>query len=177
MKYYRIILDGEDQLGGLLYAPEGIKSGYVSDGKKLPENIANLEFKLMDGSYTSFMGSDIGANLVNEDLKELIGSFITDENQIQFLPVKVSSNLYGDKMYYILYFNIIHDVINTTKTMYVEGTDQIIRLCLACNKVKGLNIFNSQPHINDLIVSDKIRKKMIKQKMDIGIEFMQINCV
>ncbi len=177
MKYFKIILDGNDKVGGILYAPIGINSGYISDSKKIPENVENLIFTLKNGSYTSYMGSNIGANLVNEDLKNLIEEFITNDYPIKFIPVTVCSDQHGNKQYFILYFDIIFDVINTSKTIYVDGTSQIIKVCLDEYKVNGLNIFNSQPVINDVIVSDCLRKKIKKQKMDLGIEFSQLNCV
>ena len=40
-------------------------------------------------------------------------------------------------------------------TIYVGGTDSILRLRLDYEKVKALNVFNSQPVINDVIVSEK----------------------
>lgn len=177
MKYFKIILDGNDKVGGILYAPIGINSSYVSDSKEIPENIENLIFTLKNGSYTSYMGSNIGANLVNEDLKKLIEEFITNDYPIKFIPVTVFSEQHGNKQYFILYFDIIFDVINTSKTIYVDGTSQIIKVCLDESKVNGSNIFNSQPVINDVIVSDSLRKKIKKQKMDLGIEFSQLNCV
>lgn len=68
------------------------------------------------------------------------------------------------------------DVIDTKNTLYVEGTDSVIKLKLDYNKVKDLKVFNSQPAINDIIVSDEVRKSIRKNKLDLGLEFMPVYC-
>ena len=73
-------------------------------------------------------------------------------------------------------FKKIFDVIDTENTIYVEGTDSVIKLKLDYNKVKELKVFNSQPAINDIIVSDDIRKSIKKNKLDLGLDFMPVYC-
>lgn len=117
-----------------------------------------------------------GANMVNQALKDLLQSYVTSANDIEFLPVKAISKEYGNQIYYIMHFKKIFDVIDPQNTLYVEGTDTILKLRLDYNKVKSLNIFNSQPVINDIIVSDEVRKSIQKNKLDFGLEFMPILC-
>lgn len=73
-----------------------------------------------------------------------------------------------------MHFKKIYDVIDKINTIYVKGTDSIIKLRLDYEKVKDLNIFNSQPYINDVIVSETLYKAIKKQKLDFGLEFMPI---
>lgn len=75
-----------------------------------------------------------------------------------------------------MHFKKIFDVIDTKNTLYVEGTDSVIKLKLDYNKVKDLKVFNSQPAINDIIVSDEVRKSIRKKKLDLGLEFMPVYC-
>ena len=77
---------------------------------------------------------------------------------------------------YIMHFKKIFDVIDTENTIYVEGTDSVLKLKLDYNKVKDLKVFNSQPAINDIIVSDDIRKSIKKNKLDLGLDFMPVYC-
>jgi len=98
-----------------------------------------------------------------------------DEN-LEFLPVKAVSTEYGDRDFYIMHFKVIYDVIDTVKTIYVDGTDSILRLHLDEKKVKGLKVFNSQPAINDVIVAEDVCKLIKKQKLDLGLDFMPIYC-
>ena len=69
------------------------------------------------------------------------------------------------------------DVIDAKNTIYVKGTtDSILKLRLDYDKVKHLNVFNSQPNISDVIVSDEVHKSIKKNKLDFGLEFMPIYC-
>ena len=106
-----------------------------------------------------------GANLVNQEMKELFETFIKNNDDIEFLPVKTVSEIYGDRIYYIMHFKKIFDVIDRKKTIYVEGTDSILKLRLDYDKVKSLNIFNSQPVINDIIVSEQVKKASKKTNL------------
>ena len=42
-----------------------------------------------------------GANLVNQEMKELFETFIKNNDDIEFLPVKTVSEIYGDRIYKI----------------------------------------------------------------------------
>ena len=43
-------------------------------------------------------------------------------------------------------------------------------------KVKNLKVFNSQPAVNDGIISEDVCELIKKQKLDIGLDFMPIYC-
>lgn len=75
-----------------------------------------------------------------------------------------------------MHFKKIFDVIDTKNTIYVEGTDTILKLKLDYKKVGHLNVFNSQPAINDVIVSDEVRKSIKKNRLDLGLDFMPVYC-
>lgn len=75
-----------------------------------------------------------------------------------------------------MHFKKICDVIDTKNTTYVEGTDTILKLKLDYSKVRHLNVFNSQPAINDVIVSDEVRKSIKKNRLDLGLDFMPVYC-
>ncbi len=175
-KYFELIRDGYYEPGGVIYASSDIIYPLARDGKPI-SNWQNLTFTLKDGNYLSYHAVNAGANLVDDELKTRIEEFIPVNYPLEFLPVKVLSEIYGEKQYFIMHFKIIFDVIEPINTVYVDGTKSIIKLCLDYNKVKNLDIFNSQPAINDIIVSDKIRKAIKKRKLDFGIEFSKLHCV
>ena len=52
----------------------------------------------------------------------------------------------------------------------------IIKLRLDSNKVNGLKIFNTQPAVNDIIVSEDVYKAIKREKLNLGLDFMQIYC-
>lgn len=174
-KFYRFIVKGNDKKRGVLYSPKSWPYPIAVDGQEV-KNWESLVVELKDGIYRPFQLCVGGANMVNQDLKDLLQSFIGINNDVEFLPVRAISEIYGEQTYYIMHFKKIFDVIDTKNTLYVEGTDSVIKLKLDYNKVKDLKVFNSQPAINDIIVSDEVRKSIRKNKLDLGLEFMPVYC-
>ena len=173
MKYYELIEDGYNKVGGMLYAPSEWPCPIAVDAMEV-ENWQNLTLELRDGKYCPFLSCDAGANMVSEEMKDLLLSFIGDNDYIEFLPVTTKSKEYGDRTYYIMHFKIIYDVIDTKKTVYVPGTDIIIKVRIDQEKAKGLKVFNSQPAINDIIVSEDVYQAIKKKKFDTGVEFVLV---
>ena len=119
IKYYKIIVKGNDKIGGVLYAPDNWPYPIAKDGEEV-KNWNTLIVKLRDGEYRPFHLCIGGANLVNQEMKELFETFIKNNDDIEFLPVKTVSEIYGDRIYYIMHFKKIFDVIDRKKTIYVE---------------------------------------------------------
>ena len=175
VKFYRFIAKGNDKKGGVLYSPKSWPYPIAVDGQEV-KNWESLVVELKDGIYRPFQLCVGGANMVNQDLKDLLQSFIGINNDVEFLPIRAISEIYGEQTYYIMHFKTMFDVIDTENTIYVEGTDSVLKLKLDYNKVKDLKVFNSQPAINDIIVSDDIRKSIKKNKLDLGLDFMPVYC-
>lgn len=131
---------------------------------------------LEDGEYAHYFFGPGGNPVVSEELKELLEQYVEDFSIINFLPVNIVSNEYGDKIYYIVHFNRNMDVINEASTVYVSSTGSIIKVSLDYNKVKNQDIINTSRLKNDLIISSRIKKEMVKKKLNSGIEFLPIYC-
>lgn len=172
-KFYKLIVKGNNKVGGVLYAPEKWPYPIASDGINV-ENWETLTVTLKDGEYRPFHLCVGGANMVSEEFKKIIEDNAGEDSDLEFLPVKAYSDKYGDRVYYIMHFKKIYDVIDPKNTVYVEGTNSIIKLRLDFQKAKDLNVFNSQPIINDVIISDKIYKAIKKNKLDLGLEFLPV---
>ena len=174
MKYYKFIVKGSNKYGGVLYAPETWPYPIARDADEVV-GWKSLVVELKEGAYRPFHACTGGANIVSQELKDLLELFSNDNN-LEFLPIKATSKEYGDKIYYIMHFKIIYDVIDRNKTIYAKGTDTILKLRLDENKVKNLKIFNSRPAINDVIVSEDVYQAIRKEKLDFGLDFTQIYC-
>lgn len=175
MKYYRILTKGNYKKTGVLYAPESWPYPIAIDGADV-ENWQSLVIELREGYYQHFDLCVGGANLLSQEMKDLFASFAGDNPDIEYLPLPVKSKKYGDKTYYILHFKKIYDVMDREHTVFVEGTDAVIKVALDAEKVKDLKIFNSQPSISDVIISEDVRRAIRKNKLDEGLDFLPIYC-
>ncbi len=171
--FFYLLPNGYDKYSGLLYAPEGRKNPIASDGKPV-ENWQTLELTLRDGFYCDFSRCVSGANIVSEEFKEVIEKFIPKDYPLEFLPVKAKSEKYGDRRFYIMHFTKIFDVIDKGHTVYLEGTDVIVKECLDFQKCKDLHIFNVKPATNGVVVSGEVRRELRKAKLDLGFVFHPI---
>ena len=120
MKFYKLIVKGNDRIGGVLYSPPKWPYPIARDAQPV-QDWQSLIVELRDGQYRHFHACTGGANLVSHEMMTLLRTFNNDEDKLEFLPVKAISKEYGDRKYYIMHFKIIYDVIDTLKTIYVKG--------------------------------------------------------
>ena len=78
---YELIENGYDKRAGVLYAPSGWPCPLAVDTMEV-KNWQNLRVELRDGKYCSFHECDAGANMVSEELKDLLLSFIGENENI-----------------------------------------------------------------------------------------------
>lgn len=175
LKYYKIVVRG-NAIGGVLYAPSSWPRPIANDGEEV-RNWQALIVELKDGPYRNFNMCVGCANIVSEAFKEVILEVVGENPDLEFLPIQVISKEYGNQTYYIMHFKKIFDVIDPLRTTFVPNTDSIIKLCVDYEKVHGLKIFNSRPYINDVIVSDELRRAIKRKRLDDGIEFYPVYCV
>ena len=169
-QFYRFLL--KDIKGqGVLYAPKGTDTRFGVE--VLPvENWENIEFSLKGGIYLPFMNSNTTANFANEELKNLIQEIVPTEYPLEFYPIQVKSEEYGDKTYYLIHFKIIFDVIDNKNSVWVVNS--IAKPWIDYEKAKDLDFFNASNAINEIMVSDKMKMLMQKKKLDVGIEFKKV---
>lgn len=172
--YYKFIPNGYVKEAGLIFTPDWDKCPEIWDGEevKLPNDFI---YELQNGKYPPYNRGPHGVNLVNEELKELLETY-AEKEYVEFIPVMVKSKEYGDRLYYIVHFKKIYDVIDEENTVY-GPTGSVIKLRVDYVKVKNLHVFNSQPIISDLIISTKVYKEIKKRKLNFGTYFGKIYCL
>ena len=84
VKFYRFIAKGNDKKGGVLYSPKSWPYPIAVDGQEV-KNWESLVVELKDGIYRPFQLCVGGANMVNQDLKDLLQSFIGINNGLDTL--------------------------------------------------------------------------------------------
>jgi len=169
-QFYRFLL--KDIKGqGVLFAPKGTDTRFGTE--VLPvENWQNIEFELKGGNYLPFMNSNTNANFANEDLKNLIQEIVPSDYPLEFYPIRVKSDEYGNKIYYLIHFKIIFDVIDKKNSVWVVNS--IAKPCIDYEKAKDLDFFNASNAINEIMVSDTMKKLMRQRKLDAGIDFCKV---
>ena len=119
--------------------------------------------------------------IFSEPLKQLIQENVSEAANIDW--IKMSVEHFQDKrQYYILKFNELHDVIDKENTLYVRGTDNIIRPCfrkINFDKVQIATIptsGNLWKITSGVYVSGKL-KKAIEKSGTPGIEFSKTRAI
>lgn len=174
MDYYEIINDGDQDVGGLLYASEDWPYPIARDNDDVA-NWQNLILELRDGEYCHFNDCVGGATVVSPEFKNMIESFSEEDFPIEFLPVRIKSTKYGDRIYYIMHFKCIFDVTDKENTVYAEGgTGIILRLRIDKDKVRNMHVFNKVDSINNVFISEKVRHAIVENNLNLGIAFLRV---
>ena len=97
------MIQGYDDTCGVMYAPSDWPYPIAIDGEEV-KNWNSLRLELKDGMYCPFHCCVGCANVIDENMKNLMEKYINDETQVEFLPVKAHSDEYGEKQYFILHF-------------------------------------------------------------------------
>ncbi|MDR0866615.1 MAG: hypothetical protein LBO74_17040 [Candidatus Symbiothrix sp.] len=169
-KFYRFLLK-YNKNHGVLFAPKGTDIRFGVEVEPVV-NWENIEFTLKGGVYLPFMNSNTTAYFANEELKNLIQEIIPADYPLEFYPIKTKSEEYGNKIYYLIHFKVIFDVIDTENSVWV--VDSIAKPWIDYEKAKDLDFFNASNAINEIMVSDLMKRMMQKNKLDIGIEFKEV---
>lgn len=164
-------MNGYEKDAGVISCPDGYVCPIVRDGESFTLD-NDFVYELNDGDFCPFVYAPHMVRLVNEELKELLETY-AEKEWVDFVPVIVRSTNYGDRKYYIVHFLKIYDVVDEENTIY-DPPGWIMKLRIDKSKVKNLHVFNSQPHINDLIVSAKLYKDIKRRNLHFGISFVSI---
>lgn len=184
--------NGKDPLASA-YAPKGIKLAQdliseLNDINKLPFELSLVKLDadkngLIESNdlsdlkeiWLDYQPNSLAWPLMSERLKSLIEANLLGNEQIDWIECKVKNGS-EERTYFILRFNKMLDVLDMQKTIFVQGTDHIIRPVFASSKISAYNTF-SKPSSHDLwkitsglYVSDVLRKAIHKAKLT-GMDF------
>jgi hypothetical protein len=125
--------------------------------------------------WLDYQPNSLAWPLMSERLKSVIEANLTGNEQIDWIECKVKNGS-EERTYFILRFNKMLDVLDMQKTMFVQGTDHIIKPVFASSKISAYGIF-SKPSLyylwkitSGLYVSDVLKKAIQKEKLT-GVDF------
>lgn len=175
------------------FAPEGTKLAH----ELIPElgNVNELPFELnlikltagkngliesnelsdLKEIWLDYQPNSLAWPLMSEKLKSVIENYLTGNEGIDWISAIVKAPN-EQRTYYIPRFSKMLDVLDTQKTMFVQGTDRIIRPVFSLSKIGGYSIFH-QPSAHSLwkitsglYVSEALKKAIQKEKLT-GLDF------
>jgi hypothetical protein len=137
--------------------------------------ITDGDLNSLNEIWLDYQPNSLAWPLMSERLKLVIDANLIGNEQIDWIECKVK-NGNEERVYFILRFNKMLDVLNIQKTMFVQGTDHIIRPVFASSKISSYSIF-CKPSSHDLwkitsglYVNDALKKAIQKAKLT-GVDF------
>lgn len=192
-KYYSLSWkEGRDPLASA-FAPKGSKADHelikeLNGKNKLPFELSLIKLDVgkngliesndlsgLKEIWLDYQPNSLAWPLMSERLKSIIEANLTENEQIDWIECKVKNGT-EQRTYFILRFNKMLDVLDKQKTLFVQGTDHIIRPVFASSKINAYNIFSAPSSYElwkitpGLYVSDTLKKPIQKAKLT-GIDF------
>jgi len=149
----------------------------LSSGKK--GLIKSDDLSSLKEIWLDYQPNSLAWPLFSEKLKTIITMNLTGKEGINWITAKVIGNS-EQRIYYIPRFEKMLDVLDIQKTMYIQGTDHVIRPVFSISKISLYNIFHQPEAFNfwkitsGLYVSEAIKKAIQKEKL-IGVAFEKVS--
>ncbi len=125
--------------------------------------------------WLDYIPNSLAWPIVSEKLKSTIDKCLTGNEGIDWITCYINSDV-EKRTYYILRFNVILDVLDMEKTMFVRGTNHVIKPCFSLQKISKYSIFHvpDNPKLakitSGLYVNEFLKKAIQKEKIT-GLEF------
>jgi len=167
--YYSLSYVDDDSLG-VGCTDDSLSFDLLAE-RKVEQTWKPIDFILEAGEFADYQPNDLGWSLCSEKLKTIIEQEASPNDFIQWLEARVISNT-DKRPYFVLYLPVRFDVLDETKTIYVEGTDFVIKPYFCESKCKPHRVFSYPSAESMVIVSDQVKNAII-QKGCTGIEFLK----
>jgi hypothetical protein len=175
MSNYYLLSWKDNESDSIAFAPDNVPLAQELIETVVTKDELPFEFTLRNGNLQDYLGNSLAWPIMSEKMKNIFEKNKSSLENISWIICNVKSN--GQIIqYYLLCFNKQMDVLDATKTMYVPGTDVIIKSSFSIEKIKNLSVF-TQPNINPLwkitpmiYVNEAIRKQILAAKLT-GINF------
>lgn len=169
--YYQPFAKGNGKEGGIKF-----EKGYHNVFKQDMRNQPLGKLYLYNGIFPnySFLGGDVSC--ISEEWKNIIEPFVEGDPSIEFIPVEVISEEYGNRTYYLVFIEEDPEIVDYERSKYICG-DRLTVPCLRYEKVKNLNLFGVKDSIFNFIISKRIYKLLKDAKLTNGIEFNPVTAL
>ena len=138
----------------------------------------SLDLSGVDQPWLDCQPNNQAFTLVSDRLKSLIDENLLGEEGIVWKKASISHGS-ETRTYYLLCFTRQLDVLDNEKTIFVEGTNHVVRPCFSKKKIEGkYAIFHQPNHFtweipSGVYVSEDLKDKMILEKIS-GVGFEEV---
>ncbi len=167
MKFYSLHPEDKDNQG-IACAPEGLTFELLYR-KTIVENWLTIEFELKNGGYTDYQGNNLRWHLCSDSLRRIISSTVTEQDDIQWLPLSVRDQRGDVRTYYILHLTRCSDVLHDKHTIRTDGL--VVKPVLDLEKTNGLSIFKPSMESVRIYVSQLVKRQITAARIS-GIKFI-----
>lgn len=129
--------------------------------------------------WLDYQPNSLAWPLMSEKLKSVIEVNLTGNEGIDWISATVKASE-DHRTYYIPRFVKMLDVLDTQKTIFIQGTDRIIKPVFSLSKINKYSVFH-QPSAHNLwkitsalYVNETLKKAVQKGKLT-GIDFEKIS--
>lgn len=150
-----------------------IKLTVEKNGLKESDNLNDLNEIWLD-----YIPNSLAWPFMSLKLKSIIERHLTGNENINWISAKVSGNN-EERTYYIPRFEKMLDVLDIEKTMFVNGTDLIIKPFFSLSKIRNFAIFHKPSSHNlwkitsGLYINELLKKAIQKENIS-GIQFEKV---
>lgn len=174
----RIIISHEliaalDNVEELPFELNLVKLTVNQDGLKVDADLNGLRNIWLDYQPNSF-----ALPLLSEKFKTLIEKQLTGNEGVNWISVKINARN-EQKIYFLLRFEKMLDVLDIEKTLFVEGTNLVIRPVFSIAKICKYSLFQKPSDHNfwkipsAIYINEELRKMIVKEKIS-GVSFEQV---
>jgi hypothetical protein len=145
--YYQVLFDDEGVYGvaytdknqetGPCFPPPG---GFGLPYAGIVEDWQPLALELREGDFADYLASNLGCRLCSDRLKSILESHASPADELQWLVTEVHRRA-EKHVYWILHFPNPPDVLNKSKTLFVDGTDVVVKPVLSKDATAGHQVF------------------------------------
>ena len=159
-----------DGVNGLPFKLDLVKLTVGRSGLKESKDLSDLKRIWLD-----YQPNSLAWPLMSKELKAIIETNLTGNEGIDWISAIIETSN-DQRTYFIPRFSKLLDVLDTQKTMFVQGTDRIIRPVFSLSKVDKYSVFH-QPSAHNLwkitsglYVNETLKKAIQKEKLT-GFDF------
>lgn len=144
------------------------KISIASDGLHVSSDLSGIKNLWLD-----YQPNNLAWPLMSENMKDVVSRHLTGNEGLSWIKARVFfENMY--KLYFIPKFQMKLDVLDENNTLFVPGTDHVIKPVFSLDKIRKYSIFFAPDEFweitSNLYVSEALKIALQREKI-LGVDF------